>query len=109
MFNLHEHQCEYHNDMFTIIPNFIPKKLCAKLNVRTSKIILNGDVPLVSHKENGTIKELDGGGIYSHHIFRGSDIRENFPELTGIYHALTNLISSITCQILRHILKMVAL
>jgi len=38
------------------------------------------------------------GGDYLHHIFKGNDIREHFPELVGAYHALLPLVSIVTCS-----------
>lgn len=98
MFTLIKHQGGYHHDMHTIIDHILPKELCLELSDRVRKLIKENKVQLVSHSKQGTIDELDGGGDYLHHIFKGKDIREFFPELVGAYHSLVSLLSCVTCS-----------
>lgn len=97
MFELMKHQHEYQYGMRTVISNLLPVDLCLALQHRVKELSANGSVSLVNHSGKGTLSELDGGGEYLHHIFKGGDIRQYFPELVGAYHALLPIVSAVTC------------
>lgn len=97
MFDINFHRHNYFYNMGTIIEDLIPEKICDKLQKRINTIIANNGVTLVKHKGLGTDAVSDLGGEYYHHIFKGGDIRENFPEIEAIYHAILPIVSMVTC------------
>ncbi|WP_269537001.1 hypothetical protein [Cerasicoccus fimbriatus] len=98
MINIDQKRHEYAYDFVTTIPNFLLAKSCDKINTGMSDLINLRKVDLVDHTEQGTVSELDYGGAYKHHIFKGNDIRAHFPILEGIYYAILPLVSLVTLQ-----------
>ena len=96
MFNINQHQHDYFYNLSTVIDCLIPDVLCDTLAARIIAIIDINGVTRVSHRHLGTDAVSDLGGEYNHYIFKGHDIREHFPELSIVYHALVPLISLIT-------------
>lgn len=96
MFDIERHRHEYHHAMYTIIPEIIPGSLCARLASRLAGLIDDQRVHLVDHEGQGTPLELDAGGRYFHYLIDGDGCREDFPELEGAYHTLSQLVAAIT-------------
>lgn len=96
MFDINQHRHNYFYNLETVIDGIIPDALCDTLRERANAIIQANKVDLVRHESLGTDAVSDLGGAYNHHIFKGSDIRQHFPELNAVYHSLVPLISLIT-------------
>ncbi|MFB2587212.1 hypothetical protein [Acinetobacter sp. c1-l78] len=96
MFNLTQHQYDYFYNLATVIENLIPENICDTLANRINDLISSGKIDYVRHGGLGTDAVSDLGGEYNYHIFKGEDIREYFPELVCIYHAIVPIISMVT-------------
>jgi hypothetical protein len=98
MFQIDKYRSSYHHDYVTVIPNILPKNICAELRKRVNDVIDQGFITLVDHQGKGTDTVSDSGGRYLHHIFKGEDVREYLPELTAVYHSLLPLVNMVTCS-----------
>lgn len=96
MFNLSQHCHDYFYNLETTIDHLIPEAICNALETRVNHLIESNTISRVKHSHLGTDAVSDLGGVYNHYIFKGPDIREHFPELNAVYHALLPLISLIT-------------
>lgn len=96
MFNLSQHCHDYFYNLETTIDDLIPEAICNALMERANRLIDANTISRVKHSHLGTDAVSDLGGVYNHYIFKGPDIREQFPELNAVYHALLPLISLIT-------------
>lgn len=98
MLDLDRHRREYTYDLVTVLNGILPNVVCNTLVARIDSIISEKRIQLVDHFGKGTIRELDAGGRYLHHIFKGPDIRLHLPELEAAYHTLVPLVSAVTMQ-----------
>lgn len=96
MFDINQHCHNYFYNLETIIDDLIPETVCDALCARTNALITANRADWVKHDNQGTDAVSDLGGIYNHYIFKGADIRAQFPELSAVYHALLPLISLVT-------------
>ncbi|ELC3720843.1 hypothetical protein RJE73_001842 [Salmonella enterica] len=97
MFDIQKHRHNYFYNLATVVEELIPAEICDNLTDRVNTIIAQGLVDHVNHSGLGNDAVSDLGGVYNHHIFKGPDVRAHLPELNAIYHAITPLISLITC------------
>ena len=98
MFSLELHQRNYQKDYYTLVDDIIPNIDCENIMKKIEQLINENKISLVNHEGIGKQKYLDGGGKYLHHIFKGSDIQNYFPELIGLYYGLLPSINAITCS-----------
>lgn len=81
---------------WSLIEDLLPPDLCDEWCARLDQLVAGNRLALVDHSGGGSRLHLDGGGRYLHFLCDGRHVRQSFPELVALYHALRYWVADLT-------------
>src|SRR4051794_39796586 len=98
MYNITKLQNEYHYNYYTVLPEFLPDRLCVQLRDTAEALIDSGSTLFIDEDRAPSRLELEMGGKYRHYLIGGTSIQQHLPVLAGVYHALLPFLKILTSE-----------